>query len=145
MGYRSDVRITVSNNGYKRLNNYVNDYLNKNPQSEDNFNLLTDPDIFKQSKQSTYLGWNYVKWYEDSFKDVDSIMYGLNKLKEDNLSFRFSRIGEDYTDYEEEIFDSDNKDEPYLEYPSVVREFDDDYVYEQLDKEDIDTSNEVEI
>lgn len=145
MGYRSNVRIALSNKGYSELKKYVNDYLSKNAKAEDNFNLLTDPDIFKQAKETTYLGWNYIKWYDGSYKDVDSIIYGLNKLRDNNMSFRFSRIGEDYTDYEEDIFDSDNKEEPYIEYPCVVREFDDEYIYSQLDKEGIDTSNEVEI
>ena len=41
MGYRSDVRIIVSKEGYKELNDYVNKYLkNKNFPYQENIFLL---------------------------------------------------------------------------------------------------------
>lgn len=142
MGYRSDVRIVVSNNGYDELKKYVNKYLNEN---KEDFSLLTDPDLFKQNKYSTYLGWNSVKWYEGSYKDVDSIMEGLNHLKEKDMSYRYARIGESYDDYEEMDYESDNESEQDLEYPSMLREFDDEYISHEFEIQDNLTSNEVEI
>lgn len=142
MGYRSDVRIIVSKNGYKELEKFVDKFLK---EKNEDYNLLKETDIFKQSKYTTYLGWNSVKWYEYSYNDVDSIMQGLHYLKEKGMSYRYARIGENYDDYDEHYYESENEDEQDLEYPSMLREFEDEYVMSELDKQVEQTSDEVEI
>ena len=142
MGYRSDVRIIVSKNGYKELEKFVDKFLK---EKNEDYNLLKKTDIFKQSKYTTYLGWNSVKWYEYSYNDVDSIMQGLHYLKEKGMSYRYARIGENYDDYDEHYYESENEDEQDLEYPSMLREFEDEYVMSELDKQVEQTSDEVEI
>lgn len=142
MGYRSDVRIIVSKNGYKELEKFVDKFLK---EKNEDYNLLKETDIFKQSKYTTYLGWNSVKWYEYSYNDVDSIMQGLHYLKEKGMSYRYARIGENYDDYDEHYYESENEEEQDLEYPSMLREFEDEYVMSDLDKQVEQTSDEVEI
>jgi hypothetical protein len=142
VGYRSDVRIIVSKNGYKELEKFVDKFLK---EKNEDYNLLKETDIFKQSKYTTYLGWNSVKWYEYSYNDVDSIMQGLHYLKEKGMSYRYARIGENYDDYDEHYYESENEDEQDLEYPSMLREFEDEYVMSELDKQVEQTSDEVEI
>jgi len=142
LGYRSDVRIIVSKNGYKELEKFVDKFLK---EKNEDYNLLKETDIFKQSKYTTYLGWNSVKWYEYSYNDVDSIMQGLHYLKEKGMSYRYARIGENYDDYDEHYYESENEDEQDLEYPSMLREFEDEYVMSELDKQVEQTSDEVEI
>lgn len=142
MGYRSDVRIIVSKNGYKELEKFVDKFLK---EKNEDYNLLKETDIFKQSKYTTYLGWNSVKWYEYSYNDVDSIMQGLHYLKEKGMSYRYARIGENYDDYDEHYYESENEEEQDLEYPSMLREFEDEYVMSELDKQVEQTSDEVEI
>ena len=122
MSYRSDVRIVVSNKGYQELKKYVNDHL---PENLKKYNLLQSPDVEKIDDNHVYLGWNSVKWYElSNFPEIDSIMDGLDYLRDNEYSYRYARIGENYDDYGEKNIDGDN--DGYLEYPQLERYFDDD-------------------
>jgi hypothetical protein len=131
MGYRSDVRIITSKKGFNELNKYVKDYL-KNLNHED-YNLLDDLKFKAENDYSVYFGWNWVKWYQ-GYESVDAIESGLQHLKDKDMSFRFARIGESYDDYEEDSYESENEDEQDLDYPSMLREFDDFYVIAEMDK-----------
>jgi hypothetical protein len=131
MGYRSDVRIITSKKGFNELNKYVKDYL-KNLNHED-YNLLDDLKFKAENDYSVYFGWNWVKWYQ-GYESVDAIESGLQHLKDKDMSFRFARIGESYDDYEEDSYESENEDEQDLDYPSMLREFDDSYVITEMDK-----------
>lgn len=53
-------------------------------------------------------------------------------LEENDYSYRFARLGEDYDDYEEKYYDSDSDKENYLEFPSVLREFEDEYIIDLM-------------
>ena len=133
MGYRSDVRIVTSKKGFKVLDDYVKKYLREHDKNR-NWNLLKRPDIKKESPYTTYIGWNCLKWYEYSdYVDVDAIMTGLDYLKENGYSYRYSRIGENYDDYDEKYYESENEEEQDLIYPSIIREFDDDYIFQELE------------
>ena len=57
----------------------------------------------------------------------------LDYLKENDYSYRYSRIGENYDDYDEEYYESNREEEQDLTFPSVIREFDDDYIFQELD------------
>ena len=59
-------------------------------------------------------------------------MKGLDYLSDNDYSYRYSRIGESYDDYDEQYFDGNRKGELYLEYPSLIRAFDDEYVISML-------------
>lgn len=131
MGYRSDVRIITSKKGFNELNKYVKDYL-KNLNHED-YNLLDDLKFKAENDYSVYFGWNWVKWYQ-GYESVDAIESGLQHLKDKDMSFRFARIGESYDDYEEDSYESENEEEQDLDYPSMLREFDDSYVIAEMDK-----------
>lgn len=132
MGYRSDVRIITSKKGFKELNKYVKNYLSKIKESD--YNLMDDLYFKVENKYSCYFGWNWVKWYENSYPSVDAVMSGLQHLREKDLSFRYSRIGEDYDDYESDYHESEKEEEQDLDYPSMLREFDDDYVIDIMNK-----------
>ncbi len=132
MGYRSDVRIITSKKGFKELNKYVKNYLSKTDES--NYNLMDDLKFKVENEYSCYFGWNWVKWYENSYPSVDAVMSGLEHLREKDLSFRYSRIGENYDDYETDYHESEKEEEQDFEYPSMLREFDDDYVIDMMNK-----------
>lgn len=136
MGYRSDVRIVVSKEGYELLKEFVEYYLKDNVKKEEinEMNLLKSVDIKTEGKDQVYLGWNSLKWY-DGYKDVDAIMEGLNYLEDNERSYRYMIIGEDYTDVEEMSNDGEKDKDIYLEYPSMIRGFDDDYIKELLEPE----------
>ena len=129
MGYRSDIRIITSKDGFEKLKEFVKNYLKEH---NEDYNLLEECDIKQEGKKQCYFGWNYVKWYENDFKDVDSIMEGLNYLGENEYSYRYMRIGEDREDYDEQFYDADRESEPELEYPNLIREFDDEYVLDLI-------------
>ena len=131
MGYRSDVRIITSKKVFNELNKYVKEYL-KNLNHED-YNLLDDLKFKAENDYSVYFGWNWVKWYQ-GYESVDAIESGLQHLKDKDMSFRFARIGESYDDYEEDSYESENEEEQDLDYPSMLREFDDSYVIAEMDK-----------
>ena len=131
MGYRSDVRIITSKKGFNELNKYVKDYLSK--LDHDEYNLLDNLKFKAENDYSVYFGWNWVKWYS-SYESVDAVESGLQYLKDKDMSFRFARIGESYDDYEEDSYESENEDEQDLDYPSMIREFDDSYVIAEMDK-----------
>ena len=131
MSYRSDVRIITSKKGFNELNKYVKDYLSK--LDFDEYNLLDNLGFKAENDYSVYFGWNWVKWYS-SYESVDAVESGLQHLKDKDMSFRFARIGESYDDYEENSYESENEEEQDLDYPSMIREFDDSYVIEEMDK-----------
>lgn len=131
MGYRSDVRIITTKKGFDELNNYVKKYLKE--KCDHDYNLLDNLKFKAENDYAVYFGWNYLKWYE-GYDSVDAIVDGLNHLKENNMSYRFARLGESYDDYEEESFESDLEEEQDLDYPSMLREFDDSYVIEEMNR-----------
>lgn len=132
MGYRSDVRIALLIDGFNELSRYVHDYF-KNSNKNIQYNLLEHMDICHKSKNSIYFGWNDIKWYEYE-PEISSIMLGLEHLKKDEYSTRYLRIGEDYNDIEEQNTDGRKDENTNVEYPSLIRRFDDDYVFRYMDK-----------
>lgn len=128
MGYRSEIRIITSKKGYEKLNEFVEQYLKDTEED----NLLKECDIKNIGKEQCYFGWNDIKWRENDFKDVDAIMEGLNHLGENEYSYRYMRIGENYEDIEEQFYDGEKDEDIYLEYPSMIREFDDEYIKELI-------------
>ena len=139
MGYRSDIRIVTSKEGFEKLSEFVKNYLKEN---KEDYNLLEECDIKQEGKEQCYLGWNCVKWYEYDYTDVDAIMKGLEHLGENEYSYRYMRIGENYDDIEEQSYDGEKDKEIYLEYPSMVREFDDEYLKEQIKDKILDNLEE---
>lgn len=127
MGYRSDVRIIVSKNGFEKLKEFVEKYLKENSDGEIEDNLLEMCDVKQEGEEQSYFGWNYLKWY-DGCTDVDAIMKGLDYLEDNEYSYRYMIIGENKDDVEERFYDGEKDGEIDLEYPSMIREFDDDYV-----------------
>lgn len=123
MGYRSDVRIIVSKEGYKELSKYVDRYLKdkKFPYMEEN--IFLHPSVKLLSSDSVYLGWNNLKWY-NGYHEIDAVMNGLEHLKQKDLSYRYARIGEDFTDFEEDNHYSVKINDD-LVYPATERYFDD--------------------
>ena len=131
MGYRSDVRIITSKKGYEKLQNHVKKYLKS---KKEDYNLLENADLRFVSNNGVLIGWNCIKWYEWSdYHDVDAIMDGLDKLKEEDFSYRYARIGESYEDIDEVYYDS-NKYEDELPYIDIVREFGDHYMKNELEE-----------
>lgn len=145
MGYRSDVRIVMSKNGYKEFKKYVNkhtkNYVSKEIKpgtvvslSNYDYNMLNSLDVSKETidGKQVYIGWDSVKWYE-GYEEIDAIMDSLNKLEENGYGFNFARSGESYDDYESINAASTSKDGiKHLDYPSLDRCFCD-FEYNDID------------
>ena len=123
MGYRSDVRLIVSKKGYDELEKFIEKELNKEGKTEE-YNILKCADFLKEHKNYFYIAWNYVKWYEE-YTDVMIFNRALGYLSGKDYSWRFARIGENYDDVEENYHNSNRLEEDGLDYPYIIREFDD--------------------
>lgn len=139
MGYRSDIRIITSKKGFEKLKEFVENYLKEKNHKE--YNLLNQCDINEQGKGQYYIGWNSLKWY-DGYPEVDAIMEGLDYLEENEYSYRYMIIGESYEDVEETYNNGEKDKDIYLEYPSMIREFDDDYLTDLIRVKEADTIEE---
>ena len=131
----SNVRIVTSINGFKKLQEYINDYIKEHSGNKQLTNILDNIDLKYESNKQCYFGWNGYNWDEYFNKNVELIMDGLRKLECNNYSYRFYRLGEDKEDYEEYHFDSTLESEKDLEYPYITREFDDRYICDILHRE----------
>lgn len=157
MGYRSDVRIVVSRNGYKKFKKYVEEHIEKYKNriapdsisaiSNYDYNLLNSLDVSKISpdKKEVYFGWDSLKWY-DGYEDVDAIMDSLNRLAENGYGYGYTRIGESSDDIEELHSECSSKDGiDYIYVPSIATYFTDDDVYIDCNlKEEFKNKNELE-
>lgn len=140
---KSDIRIVTSINGFEKLKQFVNSYINKNMNDDLIKNLLEKCDLQHRSNRQCYFGWNeYKGWEEYTNSSVAAIMEGLRFLEETDYSYRFYRLGEDKEDYDEHHFDSTKEGEQNLEYPNITREFDDRYVVDILYQEKYNTLEE---
>lgn len=145
MGYRSDVRILTTKKGFKELKKFTDNYLKGKKFTYGN--LLDDCNIIHENNYAKYFGWDSIKWYDDieGFEDVTAIVEGLNHLKGKDYSYRFARIGESYDDYEEYSHESNREEEQDLAYPSMIREFDDEYVIGDMEYYNTHESNNSEL
>lgn len=140
MGYRSDVRIVVSKAGYKELEAYVKGealkYVTNFDKTDYDYNLLNHLEVFKAlPDDSQYvIGWNYIKWYDGDYEDVNIIMRGLQHLSDNGFNWIFDRIGENYDDIEE-CYDDNNENDETLEWNYIIRHFDDAAAGFTIDKE----------
>lgn len=94
MGYRSNVYVKTTTEGYiliERFNNTIENKLEK---------PLTGAEIHVTTKGFYKIEFSDVKWYEGSFKDVDNFMKSLDILTEQEIPWAFIRIGEEYDDVE---------------------------------------------
>lgn len=113
MGYYSDIYLSLSKKGFEKLKEFNNNYLiskNKDVSKWSLFNYVTN---LEEIDDNIIIGWDCLKWY-DGYTDVDSIMLGLDYLKEINHSFDFIREGESDDDIER--ITSYNPDEPIYRF-----------------------------
>ena len=103
MGYRSDVRIRTTKEGYEVMKKNVEKYIKENVNEENlkgyDWNLLNSAEI-TEAEDSITLDWYYLKWY-DGYKDVDAIMDSLDELDEKDIDYQYMRIGEETDDIDE--------------------------------------------
>ena len=125
MGYRSQVKIMVSREGFRELKEYVEKECIKfqKPDSDYDYNLLKHAESIQTDVDRVLISWEDIKWYDGYYEDVDLIMDGLNHLDSKGYSYRFYRVGEDYGDIEETCIGGELDQD--LDYLWIVRYIDD--------------------
>lgn len=123
----ADVRIVLTKEAYKELQDFAMKYL-RNHSCDYGFKLLKHSDIKYEGEQFVYLGWDHVKWYGT---EAEAIERGLYHLKEKDLSYRFSYLGDAYDDFVEHCHEGKKDHDGRLPYVDVERHFiDTDIIHE---------------
>lgn len=99
MGYRSDVKLILTDKGMDRLRSKV-----PKPTEEEPYWVADCIYEAVRIGDGKYwlIEWDDVKWYDD-WKDYEvpcAVLELRNKLKEIDEPFKFIRVGEDYGDVE---------------------------------------------
>lgn len=122
MGYYSDVRIVMSQEGWKVFKGYVDENC-----GDEVYNLAEHLDVWYTRDNWVYFGWNSIKFYDD-FEEVAAVYQGLDCLKESDYSYNFAEMGEEITDFNTLQYSSKTrKEERWLLEPYVEKHFDDLY------------------
>ena len=120
MGYRSDVRIATTRDGYDRMCRFV-DAASKDRKSYQLMGMRRQPEFYDEHDGCTVFGWDSIKWYEGSLPDVTVVCNALGELDKAEVPYEFCRVGESYDDIE---FTSRNDNEALSMhvYPDVTIE-----------------------
>lgn len=107
MGYRSDVKLVSTKEGWERIKRAVT------IANLDN-TYLVDDELVVPVCNGKYILYEieWVKWY-DSYAEVDAFMHALFLLEHDNIPYNFIRVGEDWGDIEE------HSNTMYNKYPDL--------------------------
>ena len=99
MGYRSDVRIATTREGYNRICKRV-DKLSEGRDGYPLIGMKRKPEFVEKEGDSVVFGWDWIKWYEGMYADVTNVMTALAEIEADGLPYEFCRVGEEYNDIE---------------------------------------------
>lgn len=100
MGYRSEVKIATTREGYDALLEIM-DLKNKSGNVE--YPLIgsdIDPSYFEEEGGSVVFGWDSIKWYDGLYRSVDDVILALDEISAKEHPYEFCRIGESWDDIE---------------------------------------------
>ena len=103
MSYYSDVKIVLSQEGYRvfeeTLNSLYKQHMESCEASEKIENPLDTATVtISKNRNFCVIGWLSVNWYSYS-KKVGLIQQALEEVYRQNHSYRFGIIGEEFDDY----------------------------------------------
>lgn len=112
MGYRSDIKLITTQEGWAKLENAVK-------KAGGTEWITKDLPVTTYSDGKYVLAeWDDVKWYEDVDPEVQAFMAELKKLMKDQIPCQYIRVGEDDTDIDVResgwIWDTEYEDMPGL-------------------------------
>ena len=120
MGYRSDVRIATTCEGYDRMCGFV-DAASEGRGTYPLMGSARQPEFYDEHDGCAVFGWDSIKWYEGCLPDVTAVCDALNELNKAGLPYEFCRVGESYDDIEF-ISRNDNDRLSMHVYPDVTVE-----------------------
>lgn len=97
MGYRSEVKIATTREGYERICRRV-DELSAESDAYPLIGTEINPDFFDEAGGCVAFGWDHIKWYEGDLEDVSNVSKALAEIEDDGLPVEFCRIGESWDD-----------------------------------------------
>ena len=95
MGYRSEVKIVTTREGYERICKRV-DELNADMKACQLLGAGISPEYFEESNGCVVFGWDWIRWYDGTFADVTNVSTALRELADDDIPYEFCRIGEEW-------------------------------------------------
>lgn len=99
MGYRSEVRIATTREGYDLMCEKV-DFLSKGLDGYPLMGTGREPEFFDENDGCVVFGWDNIKWYEGTLVDVTNVTVALSELADREIPHEFCRIGETWDDIE---------------------------------------------
>lgn len=123
MGYRSNVALSISDEGLEYFFDTAEEYMKKNKYDKRDKRVFHELfDVYAKEKAHKGGGmiymWQDIKWYEfTTCPEIWCVMNVLEQIKiEGKYAYIFVRIGEDYDDvvYDESYGDGTNY-APYIE------------------------------
>lgn len=99
MGYRSEVKLITTKEGWKKIEQAVKQ------ASPDNYEYLLADEYVCLIRNGEYVLYEVsdIKWYDTppyGFPEIIAFKQALYNLDEDDIPYEFMRVGEDYTDVE---------------------------------------------
>lgn len=117
MGYRSDVKLITTKEGWKRIRQAVTQ-TDDGGWSHWSGNESTVPIC---NGKYVLTEWCDVKWYERHDDVVDAIMRELKRFDAEHIPYQYLRIGEDWDD-NEYLWERDWKSKDYDDMPYLALE-----------------------
>ncbi len=99
MGYRSEVRIATTREGYDRVCAHV-DALSSGGDSYPLIGTKQEPEFFDEQDGSVVFGWDWIKWYDGQLADVTNVSDALSEIADAGIPYEFCRVGESWDDIE---------------------------------------------
>ena len=99
MGYRSDVRIATTREGYELMCERI-DFISEGLGSYPLMGSEHMPDFLDEQGGCVVFGWDSIRWYAGLFTDVTNVVEALEELAECEIPYEFCRVGEEYGDIE---------------------------------------------
>lgn len=121
MGYRSEVRIATTREGYDALLEIMD---LKNESASVEYPLVgsdVKPDYFEEEGDAVVFGWDAVKWHDGLFREVNDVIEALTGMAANGHPYEFCRIGESWDDIEFSVANENDSLALHVE-PSVAIE-----------------------
>ena len=99
MGYRSEVRIATTREGYDLMCEKV-DSLSEGLDSYPLMGTEREPEFFGEEDGCVVFGWDNIKWYDGMLVDFSNVVEALAELAKQEIPHEFCRVGETWDDIE---------------------------------------------
>ena len=100
MGYRSEVKIATTREGYDALLEIMD---HKNESVFVDYPLIgtaVKPGYFEEENGTVVFGWDSIKRYDGLFREVDDVIEALAEIADNGYPYELCRIGESWDDIE---------------------------------------------